>query len=350
MIESDAVPAVNAEADNARRLLELVNGGWTTQAVYAAVALGIPDRLGMQAAFVEDLAPACGAHAPSLGRLMRALATLDLCRMREDGRYELTSTGALLRSDTANSLRGWTLYWGESLWEIWGHLLDSVRTGESARHLGTARDAFARLDTDPASAATFNRAMAELTRLDAANIVRACRFGAADHIVDVGGGRGELLAAMLGANPEARGTLFDRRPAIEDARVRMDEAGLAHRCDFVTGDFFSSVPQGADSYVLKSVIHDWDDAKAGLILRNCRAAMGARATLLLVERIVPPRIDASPSHRAIARADLNMLVGPGGRERTESDYRDLLTAAGLRIERVVAAGPAFSIIEATRLV
>lgn len=348
MNEAEPSASADAQAGNAARLLEIVNSGWMTQAVYVAAALGIPDRLGTQATSVDDLARACRAHSPSLGRLMRALAALDLCRAREDGRFELTATGALLRSDVTDSLRHWALHWGESLWPLWGRLLHSVRTGESARDPAVDRESFAHLDRNPAAAATFNRAMQELTRLDTAHIVRACHFGAADHVVDVGGGQGELLAAILSANPGTRGTLLELGHAIDAARDRMEEAGVANRCDIVVGDFFASVPRGGDTYVLKSVVHDWDDARAGTILRNCRAAMHARATLRLVERIVPERIEASPSHRALARADLNMLVGRGGRERTEGEYRVLLDAAGLRVERILDAGPVFSIVVAVR--
>jgi hypothetical protein len=214
--------------------------------------------------------------------------------------------------------------------------------------LTTGSEGFDRFEANPEAAALFNRAMVELTRLDAADIVRACDFSASERIVDVGGGFGELLAAILKANPDKRGVLFDRPHAIEGARTLMEAAQVADRCEFVAGDFFDAIPAGADTYLLKSVIHDWNDERGTAILRNCRRAMEGRARLLLVERIVPQRLGASAAHRAIARGDLNMLVGLGGRERTEDEYRVLLDAAGLQIKAVLPAGRTFGVIEAAR--
>ena len=173
-------------------------------------------------------------------------------------------------------------------------------------------------------------------------------FRASERIVDVGGGFGELLAAILRANPDTRGVLFDRPHALEGARALMEAARVADRCECVPGDFFEAIPGGADVYLLKSVIHDWNDERGGAILRNCRRAMEGRARLLLVERIVPQQLGASAAHRSIARGDLNMLVGLGGRERTEDEYRVLLDAAGLQVKTVVSAGRTFGVIEAMR--
>jgi orsellinic acid C2-O-methyltransferase len=347
--EPQSATADDDASANARRLLEIVNASWTTQVTYVAASLGIADLLAARPRSGEELARATGAHAASLHRLMRALVTLDLCRQLDDGSYELTATGALLRADVEGSLRAWTLYWGGPLWSIWGNLLHSVKTGEPARTPASGGDLFGTLEKDPQAAADFNRAMVELTRLDAGAIVRACDFSALPRVVDVGGGNGELLAAILAANPPARGVLFDRPHAMQNARARMLEAAVADRCEFAVGDFFEAVPDGADAYVLKSVIHDWNDERAGAILANCHAAMHSRARLLLIERLVPPHLGASAAHRAVARADLNMLVGLGGRERTESEYRALLADAGFRVNSIHAAGPTFSIIEAVRI-
>jgi hypothetical protein len=254
--------------------------------------------------------------------------------------------GALLRANVPDSLRSWMLYWGGPQWPVWGNLLHSITTGESARKLATGSEGFDRFEANPEAAALFNQAMVELTRLDAADIARACDFSASERIVDVGGGFGELLAAILLAHSGKRGVLFDRPHAIEGARTLMEAARLAERCEFVAGDFFDAIPGGADTYLLKSVIHDWNDERGGAILCNCRRAMEGRARLLLVERIVPQQLGASAAHRAIARGDLNMLVGLGGRERTEDEYRALLDAAGLRVKAVVPAGRTFGVIEA----
>lgn len=335
-------------AATARQLLDIVNSSWTSQATYVAAYLKIPDLLAANAQSNEELARATGAHAPSLRRLMRALVTIGICQEHGDGAYELTPMGSMLRADVADSLRSWTLYWGGPMWSIWGNLFHSVMTGESARKLATGSDRFDRLEADPEAAAIFNRAMVELTRLDSASIVRACDFSGMTRIVDVGGGYGELLAAILRANPALHGLLFDRPHAIENSRLHLEAAGAADRCDFVAGDFFDAIPSGADAYVLKSVIHDWNDERSKVILQNCGRAMHERAKLLLVERIVPTRLEASAAHRAIARSDLNMLVGLGSQERTEDEFRNLLTATRFQVNAVLSAGPTFSIIEAIR--
>ena len=332
----------------ARQLLDIVNGSWMSQAAYVAAHLAIPDQLGDGAKSSEELARATGAHPPSLRRLMRALVTIGLCREQRDGSYELTPMGSLLRADVVDSLRSWTLYWGGPQWSIWGNLLHSVMTGENATKLITGIEAFDRLEADPEAAAVFNRAMVELTRLDSATVARAYDFSAMKRIVDVGGGYGELLAAILRANPATRGVLFDRPHAIENGKRHLATAEVTDRCEFVEGDFFDSIPGGADAYVLKSVIHDWNDERSKLILQNCGRAMHEHARLLLVERIVPLQLAASAAHRAIARGDLNMLVGLGGQERREDEYRALLSATGLQVKAVLPAGPTFSIIEAIR--
>ena len=333
-------------AATAAQLLAIVNGSWMSQVAHVAATLRIPDRLAERASSAEDLAREAGVHAPSLRRLLRALVTLEICRENREGLYEITPMGALLRADEPDSLRSWTLYWGGPQWPVWGNLLHSVTTGESARKLMTGYEGFERLDTDPQAAALFNQAMVELTRLEAADIVRACDISASKRIIDVGGGFGELLAEILKANPDKCGVLFDRPHAMDGARVLMEAAQLTDRCEFIAGDFFETIPGGADAYLLKSVIHDWNDERSVAILRNCRHAMKGAAKLLLVERIVPRQLGASTAHRSIARGDLNMLVGLGGRERTEDEYRGLLDAAGLDVKAIIPAGRTFGVIEA----
>jgi predicted O-methyltransferase YrrM len=193
----------------------------------------------------------------------------------------------------------------------------------------------------------FNEALAELTRLSAESIVHAYDFSGLKRIVEVGGGYGELLACILRAHPAAHGVLFDLEHAMGEARRRFEEAGLAARCEFVVGDFFRSVPPGADAYVLKSVIHDWDDAHGVQILESCRRAMAAGARLLLAERIMPDRLEVSPEHQSVARTDLNMLIAHGARERAEAALRELLHAAGFHVTRIIVpAGATVCVIEA----
>ncbi len=328
------------------KLLAIVHASWMSQVTCVAAELGIADLLAAGPRAPAELAAATGCHAPSLQRLMRALASLELCRERDDGSYELTATGALLRADAPDSMRAWTIWWGSHLWPVWGRLAHSIRTGEAARPLVTGTRGFEHLERDAATAALFNDAMAQLTRLVARAVARSYDFSGVRRIVDVGGGQGELLATILGVHPALRGVLFDLPHAIRSARGRLEHAGVADRCELVEGSFFESVPAGADAYLLKSVIDDWEDAKARAILENCRRAMPAGGRLLLVEPLMPATAGTSPFHQAMARVDLSMLVTHGARERTETELRALLDAAGLRVERIVATGTNYSIIEA----
>jgi SAM-dependent methyltransferase len=330
----------------AHKLLECVNSSWMAQAIYVAAELRIADLLKEGPRTSEDLAAVTGTHAPSLHRLLRALTTIDICKEREDGTFEMTPMGLLLGTDVAGSLRSWTIWWGTNLWQVWGNLLYSVKTGESARKLLFGTDGFKHLEQNPEAAAIFNQALVELTRLTSENVVRMYDFSGLKRIMDVGGGYGELLISILRANPANSGILFDLPHAIEGGKRHFDEAGLIDRCEFVEGDFFKSVPKGADAYILKSVIHDWDDNNSKRILENCCQAMGERGRLLLVERVVPERLEVSANHQAVVRNDLTMLVALAAKERTETQFRELLTSAGFHVTRILPIGMTFSVIEA----
>jgi hypothetical protein len=316
------------------------------QAIHVAAELGIADRLADGPQTSSELAAITGTHAPSLHRLLRALATIDLCCERADGAFELTALGRLLRNDSPDSLRSWAIWWGAHLWPVWGNLLHSVTTGKSARAMLTGTEGFKHLEDDPEAAAIFNQALVELTRMACAAVVAAYDFSGLRRVVDIGGGYGELLAAILRANPEATGVLLELPHALAGARRHLDRAGLSSRCEFRAGDFFASVPGGADAYLLKSVLHDWEDERSRQILGTCRRAMGEGARLLVVEQIVPDKLEVSATHQALAQSDLTMLVAHGARERTAADFRSLLESAGFAVARVVPAGPTFSVLEA----
>ena len=328
------------------RLLGIVGASWMSQAAYVAAQLRIPDLLAEGPKTSAELADASGSHAPSLHRLLRALTTLDLCHQREDGAFELTPLGALLRSDVPGSVRSYALFWGGPHWPVWGHLLHSVQTGETARkHLSGTTD-FQHLALDPSLAALFNQAMVELTQPIAQAVAKVYDFSGLPRIVDVGGGYGELLATILQANPAARGVLFDMAHAREAGQRHLAALGLADRCEVVTGSFFETVPGPADAILLKSIIHDWSDDKNRTILENCRQALAEGGRLLIIERLMPERLESSPANQAVVRSDLNMLVGPGGSERTETEFRALLASAGWRLNRVIPTATPFFIIEA----
>jgi len=344
----DQPQSTNTPESLALRLRAMINSNWITSALYVAAELGLPDLLASGPQTSEHLAQATGVHAPSLRRLLRALVTIDIVRERAEGDFELLPLGVLLQSDVARSLRAWAILVGREHWQAWGHLLDSVKTGESVlyRLAGTDRSRY--LDQHPERTAIFNQAMVELTRLIAPAVVQAYDFAGIKRIIDVGGGYGELLVAILQANPEASGVLFERPHAIEQGRQYLASADLAHRCTCMAGDFFEAVPGGAEAYVLKSIIHNWDDAQSTIILGNCRRAMPEGAKLLLVEQIMPERLGTSPADQARVRSDLNRLLTTATKERTETEYRALLASAGFHVTKVVPVGREdFSIMEAT---
>jgi len=332
------------ETDARARLLGLINAAWVPHAIRTACALSLPELLAQSAGRIDALAAASGTHAPSLRRLLRALASVDLCDEAEDGSFRLTSMGALLCEDEPQSLRAWALLTGGSMARNFEELEECVRTGESfrARHYG-AND-FSRMESDRAAALLFNRAMTNLTRRVAIEVLEAIDFGAARRIVDVGGGSGELLATVLAANANARGVLFDLAHAIGDAGPVLERAGVADRCECVAGSFFVSVPADGDTYLLKSVLHNCDDERCAQILANCRRAMAPGARLLVIERVAPLRAGNSALDRSIARSDLNMLVGLSGRERSEAEFRALFDAAELTLERIEPTAGEFQVL------
>ena len=332
----------------ALRLRAMINSNWITQALYVAAQLGLPDLLASGPQTSEHLAQATGAHAPSLHRLLWALVTIDIVRERAEGDFALLPMGALLQRDAATSLCAWAMLVGGYHWQAWGRLLDSVKTGESARTLLTGTDMFRDLEQHPELAALFDQPMVESTRLVVPAVVQAYDFAGLRRIIDVGGGSGELLVAILTANPEVDGVLFDRPHAIEQGRQYLERAALTHRCVCIAGDFFESVPDGGGAYVLKGVLHSWNDEQSTIILENCRRAMPAEAKLLLIERIIPERVGTSPADQARARGDLNMLVMTAAKERTEADFRALLVSAGFHLTKIVPVGRGdSSIMEAT---
>jgi orsellinic acid C2-O-methyltransferase len=338
---SDSSPQTTSDSDaiaDREQLLGLINAQWTTHAIAAAVRLGLPEAMGAGPVDADALAQASQTHPPSLRRLLQALTSLGLCEELAGGRFALTATGSLLRADIPNSLHAWASLNGGRISTQWPRLDEAVRSG--------TQDDFSHLDDDPEAAALFNRAMVELTAPIAAALVRVIDLRGARQVVDVGGGHGELLASVLQAYPALKGELFDMAHATQSAAGRIDAAGLADRCERVTGSFFDAIPQGADVYLLKSILHDWDDARCVRILQTCRRAMAPDARLLILERIASEKISTSPQDRAVAGSDLLMMVANGGCERSESAYRALVGAAGLRIARIDSLTGGFSVMTA----
>jgi hypothetical protein len=337
-----------AQPPPAAEVLRLATAYQASRALYVATKLGVPDLLADGSRSADDLAATIGAHAPSLRRLMRALAAFGVLAEGGDGRFALGALGGCLRADAPGSVRALILMYGdEDFWRTWGELEHCIRTGETAaKHLFGTEDAFARYAADPRFGAVFNASMTVLSANTAAAVAAACDFSGVGRVVDVGGGQGRLIAALLRANPGLRGILFDLPSVVEAAPRLLAEADVADRCEVVGGDMFEAVPAGGDLYVLSRVIHDWEDARATAILGNCRRAMGGRARLVLVERVLPDRVEPTSGVQPHLLSDLNMMVRTGGRERTEGDFGALLAAARFRLERVVPTTAPVSLVEA----
>ena len=351
MATTTSTPATGpaSPADTRAALVPLLFGFFPTQVLHAGAALGVADHLVGGPLTTARLAELTGTHEASLARLLRALACFGVLDEVEPGTFAHGShAGGLLTEGPASLRHLVTLFAGREVWASWGELDETVRTGEPAWHRITGTTAFEHMAADPEYQAMFNRAMSEGTRNAAPGIVEAADLGRFSWIVDVGGGDGTLLAAALVAHPALRGTVFDTADGMQAAPAALARAGLADRADAAAGDFFSSVPPGADAYLLKSVIHDWDDERATAVLRTVRDAMPDGATLLVVEPVVPPTPAASPDVLMMIMSDLNMLVCTGGKERTEDEFRVLLGGAGLRLRSITPVpGPTnFSVLEA----
>lgn len=338
----------SAVAVDAEALLAMIHGGWASQAVCAAVTLRLPDHLAAGPHTPAALARAAHCHVDSLSRLLRALASLDIVHDCADGTYMLSATGQYLRSDSLNSVAGQAEWFGRYSWPLWGELVESVQTGVSARVRANGSGGYGHLLANPGAAEVFNRAMRDLTRIVASSVVSAYDFSGVRTIIDVGGGHGELLVAILTAWPKTEGTILELAHAIPGAREHVRDAGLGHRCSAEQGDFFTEIPAGADVYLLKAVLHNWDDDHCSRILRTLSRAATAHARLLVIERVLPDRVQPTALHQAVARSDLNMLVGVGGRERTQSELTSMLQDAGFGAVTFTPLSGAFNLIEARR--
>jgi hypothetical protein len=325
------------------RMYELTTGAWVAQAISVAASLGVADELVAGPRPVDEIAKAVDADPPTLYRLLRALADAQVLRQLDGRRFGLTPLGELLRADAPGSMRDWALFVGRPFHvQVWADLLESVRTGTPAFDRVHGREAFDYFAANPDDGATLNNAMTAASAQFIAPAVGAYDFGSFGTVVDVGGGHGALLAAVLAAGPRVHGVLYDQPHVIAGAGRPLEEAGVADRCELIGGDFFQSVPPGGDAYLLSNVIHDWDDDRSVQILANCRAAMNADGRVLLGEAVLP---DGPEPHPA-TWIDLEMLVMGAGRQRTEEEYRALFRRAGLRLTRVVPSHEMFDLVEA----
>ncbi|HEV8336675.1 MAG TPA: methyltransferase [Candidatus Polarisedimenticolia bacterium] len=326
------------------QMLDLVTGYWVSQLVYVAAKLELADRLAKGPKTAADLAAETGANPIALHRILRALAGVGVFKETAGGRFKLTPLAGTLRTGVPGSMRDFAVMMVEDYnWEAWQDILESVRNGEAAFPRVHGMKIFEYYEKHPEKGGDFARAMSSLSGTENPAIAAAYDFSALRTLVDVGGSQGHLLAEILRRNRRLRGVLFDLPHAVERAKAApyLNAKGLHGRIEFVAGDFFRGVPEGADAYIMKYILHDWDDSLCTKILKSCREALAPGGRVLVVDTVVP-RGNAPHWGKLL---DVNMLAMTGGRERTASEFQDLLAGAGFRLKRIVPTACPLSIVE-----
>jgi len=330
--------------------MRLATAYQASQAVSVAISLGIPDLLDQGPMTSGEIAQTIGAQPSMMYRLLRALAAFDVVEDLGDEKFKLTAVGDCLRAGAPNSVRALVLmYCNETLLQSVESLAECIRTGKNAFDLRYGLDGiFPYLEGHPELARIFDDAMSRRSSINGQAVAQAFDFAGVSRIVDVAGGHGAMLASILKEHPHLRGTLLDLPRVVNGAPASLALEGLADRCEVVPGDMFDSVPAGGDLYLFSRVIHDWDDARALKLLQVCRRAMRREARLLIVDRVMPERIEPSPMGQSAVLLDLTMMLWTvGGRERTAQEFKTLLRSAGLQFQRVIPMQIPDSLVEAT---
>lgn len=323
------------------RMLQMLNAFLTVQSIHVAAALGIADKLLDGPKEVTQLASAINAHAGALYRLLRMLAGQGVFTEQTDGRFALNPLGECLCSEGPSSVRDWALFVGApEMWDTWGRLRDSLVTGETAFPRVHGMPVWKYLALHPDVGAPFNRWMSQQSEQHNAALVSSYDFSTMRTVADIGGGRGSTVAAILQANPRARGILLDLPHVVADVAPLL-ESGLRDRCNIIGGDMLQGVPAGADIYLIKRVLMDWPDEEATTILRNCAKALPVGGKVLAIEMVLPPANEPSPA----TGFDILMLLNTGGRIRTQAEFAELFRAAGLRLARVIATPSPNTVLE-----
>ena len=324
-------------------MLQIITNFWTSRAVGVFAKLGVADLLESGPKTAEELARATDTHAPSLFRVLRALASAGIVKAESEGRFALTPLSQTLVTNAPGSLRWFvTSELGQEHYPAWGNLMHSVKTGEIAFDDFFGMDIWQYFKKNPEDGAVFNDSMSGVTAAANEAILSVYDFSQFNKLIDIGGGHGGLITSILKKNPNLKGLLFDAPQVIEGARPRLETAGVADRCETVAGNFFEAVPAGGDAYMMKWIIHDWDDEKALTILRHIRSQIPSNGRLIVVETVVPETDEPHFSKFF----DLNMLVMTGGKERTAAEFAELFATAGFKLLRVIPTDLPTSIIEA----
>ena len=323
-------------------MMQLLFAPLMQQCITVATKLKIADHVASSPQTIEELAAKTKTDADALYRMMRVLSSIGIFA-KKDNKFELTALSALLRSDVPDSLYSFALLMGEDwIWRNWGELMYSIETGKTAHNKVHGMSSFDFFTSNTKVGTVFNNAMTDLSKGVVIPIVEAYDFSDAGKVADIAGGHGMLLAGVLKAAPKASGILFDLPSVIDGANRLLTEEGLSERVELAAGDFFQSIPKGADIYLMKHIIHDWDDNSSIKILKNIRSAMNDGAKVLIIEMVVPRGDEPDPSKIM----DILMLIMEGGKERTEEEYRILLAAANLKLTRVIPTKSPYSIVEA----
>ena len=324
------------------QLIQMGMGFWVSRILYAAAKLSLADRLAEGPKTAGELANETSTHAPSLYRLMRTLASLGVVMEDVNRRFALKPLGEALKTGAPGSARATILALAGDMWyQGWQHILYCLETGKTGMHKAFGIPQFEYFSHHPEEAAYFNEAMVGWHGEEPPAVAAAYDFSIFDTVVDVGGGTGNLLTAVLLRYPGLRGVLAELAHVLEHAQERIGSLGLKERSRLEPIDFFKSVPSGGDAYVLSHVIHDWTDAESAIILSHCRRAIKPGGRVLIVETVMPPGDTPDP----IKLLDIAMLVMPGGQERTEEEYRELLAQTGFRLARVVPTNSPVSVVE-----
>jgi len=343
--QSQALQSETAPPPPHTVMLQMITSFWVSRTIYVAAKLGLADLVKNGPKTASELAEMTGAHAPSLYRVLRALASVGIFAEDDQRRFANTPLSETLRSDTPGSLRAFGMVeLGQEHFPAWGNLMHSVKTGEIAFDNLFKQNAWEYYAQNPEDASNFNMSMKGLTEMVNAAVLAAYDFSGVNKLIDIAGGTGRLISAILNAHPQMRGVLFDLPHVIAEAGPLLAAAGVSDRCETTAGDFFKSVTEGGDAYIMKWIIHDWDDEKSTAILKNIHRAMNPDSKLLIVEMVVP----AGNQPDLSKFMDLNMMVMTGGRERTEAEFKSLLAGAGFKLTRVIPTDSPFAVIEAVR--
>jgi len=325
-------------------ILQIGFGALMTQALYVAAKLGVADLLVEKPLSISELAEKTETHERALYRVLRSLAGIGIFQELESKTFGLTPIAELLRSDAPNTMRNTAIFMGESWhWSVWGDMIYSVKTGKPAWGHVLSEDVFDYFNQNPEAGEIFNNTMTDMSKGTAPAIVEGYDFSGINTLADIAGGHGYLLAQVLKANPNVSGILFDVPAVIEGADTLLQGEGVRERIEKVSGNFFESVPS-ADAYMMKHIIHDWDDERSVTILKNIHSAMNGDGKVLIIETVVPK--GNVPDYSKLL--DLEMLVSPGGVERTEEEYSELLAQAGFRLTQIIPTKSPMFIIEAVK--